>query len=347
MEIGNQIKALRAQRGITQETLAEKLNVSAQAVSKWERGAATPDIQLLPAISAYFGVSIDELFSLSDETRMERIQNMLWDERTLNPNTAEAERAFLLEKGKREPNNGEVYRLLADIEYQLSEEHRRAAVEYAKEGLKREPENNGVHSTFVQASQGEWGAWYSVEHHELIDFYKKFVAENPGWRSGYLWLIDQLIADNRLDEASLYTDKMAENTDAGYRTAMYRGEIAWADGRHDDALAIWDEMSREYADEFGVWMRMGDYMAKLGRYEDAKAHYRKSMEIQTKFPRWLDGVTSTAHICEIQGDYDGAISAHEEELQLLRDEWKITSGEEVDQHHREIVRLQAKKDNMQ
>ena len=178
MEIGNQIKALRAQRGITQETLAEKLNVSAQAVSKWERGAATPDIQLLPAISAYFGVSIDELFSLSDETRMERIQNMLWDERTLNPNTAEAERAFLLEKGKREPNNGEVYRLLADIEYQLSEEHRRAAVEYAKEGLKREPENNGVHSTFVQASQGEWGAWYSVEHHEHIDFYKKFVAEN-------------------------------------------------------------------------------------------------------------------------------------------------------------------------
>ena len=76
----------------------------------------------------FFGVTMDELFALSDETRMERIQNMLWDERTLNPKTAEAERAFLLEKGRREKDNGVVYRLQADIEYQLSEEHRRAAV---------------------------------------------------------------------------------------------------------------------------------------------------------------------------------------------------------------------------
>lgn len=345
MEIGNQIKTLRSQRGITQEALAERLGVSAQAVSKWERGAATPDIQLLPALSAFFGVSIDELFALSDETRMERIQNMLWDERTLNPKTVEAERAFLLEKGRREKDNGEVYRLLADIEYQLSEEHRRAAVEYAREGIKREPENNGTHSSFVLASHGEWGAWYSIEHNELIDFYKEFVAEHPNWRSGYMWLIDQLIADNRLEEATLYTDKMTAAVDTGYRTAMYRGEIAWADGRHDEALEIWDEMSRDFPDEFGVWVRRGDYMAKIGRYEEAKAHYRKSMEVQTRFPRWLDGISSIAHVCEIQGDYDGAIAAHEEELQLLRDEWKITSGEEAEQHLREISRLKAKKDS--
>lgn len=343
MDIGNQIKTLRTQRGTTQEALAEKLGVSAQAVSKWERGAATPDIQLLPAISAFFGVSIDELFSLSDETRMERIQNMLWDERVLNPSTVEAERAFLLEKGKREPNNGEVYRLLADIEYQLSEEHRRAAVEYAKEGIRREPENNGAHSSFVLSSHGEWGAWMSTNHRELIDFYKEFVAAHPNWRSGYLWLLDQLISDSRLEEAQHYCDKMTASVETGFRTAMYRGEIAWADGRHDEALAIWDEMSREFPEEFGVWISMGDYMAKIGRYEEAKAHYRKSMEVQTKLPRWLDGLTSIAHICEIQGDWDGAIAAHEEELQLLRDEWKITSGEEADSHHREIARLRAKK----
>ena len=74
MELGNQIKALRLQRGVTQEALAQHLNVSSQAVSKWEREAAMPDVQLLPAISAYFGVTIDALFALSDDTRMERIQ---------------------------------------------------------------------------------------------------------------------------------------------------------------------------------------------------------------------------------------------------------------------------------
>ena len=344
MEIGNQIKALRTQRGITQEDLARELGVSAQAVSKWERDAATPDIQLLPAISAYFGVTIDELFALSDETRMERIQNMLWDERVLNPATVETERAFLLEKGKREKNNGEVYRLLADIEYQLSEEHRRAAQDYAREAISREPENNDAHSTFVQSSCGEWGAWYSTNHHELIDYYKKFVAEHPNWRSGYLWLMDQLIADNRLEEAQRYCDEMTAATETGYRTAMYRGEIAWADGRHDEALKIWDEMSREFADERGVWVSMGDYMARMGRYEEAKKHYRKSMDVQTEFPRYQDGLTSIAHICEIQGDYDGAIDANEEQLVLLRDEWKITSGEEIDGHRREIVRLKELRD---
>lgn len=59
--------------------MAQHFGITAQAVSKWEGGVATPDISLLPDISAYFGVTIDELFSLSDETRMERIQNMLWD----------------------------------------------------------------------------------------------------------------------------------------------------------------------------------------------------------------------------------------------------------------------------
>ena len=108
MELGNQIKALRLQRGATQEALAQHLNVSPQAVSKWEREAALPDVQLLPAISAYFGVTIDALFALTDDTRMERIQNMLWDERVLDPAAAALDRAYLLVtarrgRGKRPP----------------------------------------------------------------------------------------------------------------------------------------------------------------------------------------------------------------------------------------------------
>ena len=53
MEIGNQIKALRQRKGVTQEALAEHLGVTAQAVSKWERGTASPDISLLPSLSAF------------------------------------------------------------------------------------------------------------------------------------------------------------------------------------------------------------------------------------------------------------------------------------------------------
>ena len=344
MEIGTQIKSLRTRRGITQETLAEKLNVSPQAVSKWERGSALPDIQQLPAISAFFGVTIDELFALSDDTRMERIQNMLWDERILNPETVEAERSFLLEKGRREPGNGEVYRLLADMENQLAYEHQRKASEYAQEGIRREPENDSAHNAYVQANWGPFGAWVSRNHQNLIEFYKEFVEKHPDWMAGYLWLLDILLVDNRLEEAKEYCDRMDRAVDAGYRTAMFRGEIAWAEGDHEGALDIWNEMCRVYGDQRGALMQMGDYMARIGRYEEAKAHYRRSMEVQTRRPRYLDGIMSVAAVCEIQGDLDGAIAAQEELIELTKGEWETTSGEELDFHYREIERLKAKKE---
>lgn len=62
MHIGKKIKALRCQRNITQKELGLALFVSSQAVSKWESGKTTPDIENLPRIAEYFGVSIDELF---------------------------------------------------------------------------------------------------------------------------------------------------------------------------------------------------------------------------------------------------------------------------------------------
>lgn len=61
IKINEQIAFLRKQRGLTQEVLAGALGVTNQAVSKWESAQCCPDIQLLPDIADYFGVSIDEL----------------------------------------------------------------------------------------------------------------------------------------------------------------------------------------------------------------------------------------------------------------------------------------------
>ncbi len=73
MNIGAKIKALRKKRGITQERLAEYLNISAQAVSKWENGTALPDISYVPKLVSFFGVSADELFSLNKNMTDKRI----------------------------------------------------------------------------------------------------------------------------------------------------------------------------------------------------------------------------------------------------------------------------------
>ena len=61
IKINEQIAFLRKQKGLTQEELANALGVTNQAVSKWESAQCCPDIQLLPLIADYFGVSIDEL----------------------------------------------------------------------------------------------------------------------------------------------------------------------------------------------------------------------------------------------------------------------------------------------
>jgi orotate phosphoribosyltransferase len=61
MTIGNKIKLLRANKGVTQEQLAEHLHISGQAVSKWENETSTPDITMLPLLAEYFGITIDEL----------------------------------------------------------------------------------------------------------------------------------------------------------------------------------------------------------------------------------------------------------------------------------------------
>jgi transcriptional regulator with XRE-family HTH domain len=58
---GNRLAALRKKNGWTQEELAKKLNVSAQAVSKWEKDVSFPDVGLLGSIASTFETSIDYL----------------------------------------------------------------------------------------------------------------------------------------------------------------------------------------------------------------------------------------------------------------------------------------------
>ncbi len=59
--LSEKIYALRRKNGLSQEALAEKIGVSRQAVSKWETGAATPELDKLRALCACFGVTLDEL----------------------------------------------------------------------------------------------------------------------------------------------------------------------------------------------------------------------------------------------------------------------------------------------
>ena len=65
MNIGEKICQLRKDRGMTQEMLAEQLVISAQAISKWERGVANPDLEMIPKLAKIFNISTDELLGIA------------------------------------------------------------------------------------------------------------------------------------------------------------------------------------------------------------------------------------------------------------------------------------------
>ena len=73
LEFDRRIKSLRKSRNITQEQLAGYLDVSPQAVSRWETGASCPDISLLPQIAELFGITTDELLGVNEAEKRREI----------------------------------------------------------------------------------------------------------------------------------------------------------------------------------------------------------------------------------------------------------------------------------
>lgn len=61
MQLGNNIQTLRKKKGLSQEKLAEKINVTRQTISNWELGEAAPNPEQLILLSKQFDISIDEL----------------------------------------------------------------------------------------------------------------------------------------------------------------------------------------------------------------------------------------------------------------------------------------------
>ena len=66
-------KALRKDKGLTQEQIAEILGTSPQTISRWETGTSYPDIMMLPAIASYFDITTDELLGIKKPVKKQKI----------------------------------------------------------------------------------------------------------------------------------------------------------------------------------------------------------------------------------------------------------------------------------
>ena len=337
IEIGAKIKKLRLSCGMTQEKLGEELSVSPQAVSKWESGTTLPDIQLLPEISVIFGVSIDELFSVTDESRMDRIENMIDNVHFISDKDFAESESFLKEKAKDEKKKARAALLLAELYSKRIGEYKELASELGKNALLLNPDEKPAHNVIFDADNGPYCDYNATNHVKTIDFYKNFLEKHPENPRTYLWLMDLLIADGRTAEAKEYLWKM-DKIEHSFRTDLYLGLIAKEECDLPKALECWDHMTEEF-DYWLPWSCKGDLYARLSRFDEAIGFYEHALEIQEP-PRYMDIPESMSFVAEAIGDYEKAIEYRRKAIEICETDWKITEGEWVDIHKREIERLE-------
>ena len=340
LEIGAKIKQLRLARGMTQEQLGNPLRLSAQAVSKWESGATMPDIQLLPELSVQLGVTIDELFSMTDRTRMDRIDNMLEDVRYLPAHEFENIEQYLKDKITLPDTKAEATLLLARLYNKRAGEYRELATPIAREALLLNPNEKEAHKANLEAAECPMPDWNVANRWQLIAFYQEFVRQHPDSRSNYLWLMDLLLEDGRTAEARDALEAMGR-LERTYHYDLYDGLIAKEEGNLPRALDCWKSMTDKEPESWMAWFCRADSLAKLARYDEATACYEKALEMQPK-PRFCDMPEAMAQISEIQGNYARAIAMRERCVTICQEEWNITEGEAVDLHRREIQRLRER-----
>ena len=341
MKLGKHIRENRLRINLTQEKLAEKLNVTAQAVSKWESGTGMPDIALLPELSAIFGVTIDELFETSEEMHLNRIEAMVEKETMLSRSDFDYAVSRLESMLYKTEHKGRCLTLLADLFLHRSNGYAEKAAELAKQALDICPENHDNHRILFHACHGALGDWCCTNHARLIDYYKTFVQKNPNHLPGYMWLIDNLIADHRTAEAAKYLDEYAVLPAARpFVIPVYRAQIALAEFDKPRADAIMAEAEQYFGSDPGFLFEMAQYHAKTGNYQQAIAYYEKSWETEPEKPRYTDALDAICILYEILGDYQNAIAACDRLLCALREEW----GYEPD--HAPVVEVQKRKQEL-
>lgn len=130
MELHNHIRALRRERGMTQEQLAEAMDVSAAAVSKWENGQSVPDISLLTVLADFFEVSLDALVGY--EARPHRREEMVARIRQMTMRRADEVVPEVREALRRYPNHFDVVWTAARaMGFRGMEKHDEAAIREA------------------------------------------------------------------------------------------------------------------------------------------------------------------------------------------------------------------------
>ena len=324
MKIGNKIRQMRIKSGLTQEQLALKLGISGQSVSKWENEITMPDITLLPDIAEAFGISIDELFDLTVEQKLNRIDNKLEIEEELSSDLFSEYENYLLDCLENGIDRVRVLSLLANLYHHRMESDSRRVSKYGREAIMLDPSKKDCQWLLNKAEGHTVWDWNIANHSEAIEFYKQVITSDAGSPKSsmpYYYLIDNLLADGRASEAEQYLAEFAVLPSANpVMVDVYGAYIALNKHDVEKADRIIEECVMEHPDDTGYLFEAAQYYARKCEYEKAISFYERSWSID-KAPRFTDALYGIATIYKILGDRDNAVKTYDRILECLNKEW--------------------------
>lgn len=332
MEIGNKIKQLRYKSGLTQEQLALKLGVSAQSVSKWETAVTMPDITLLPILAGEFGVSIDELFDLTADQKLHRIEKRIEAEEELAPDVFREYEEILQNELSENGDSVTILSLLANLYHHRMESDAKKVSRYAREAIRLQPEKKDC-QWFLNMAEGQcaWD-WNIYEHSSIIDFYKDVIKNDkvaPATPLPYYYLIDNLISDCRTKEAREYLTKMqtlpAHNPVLAF---VYSAHIALAEHDENTADGIIEEGFKRFDGNSTFLFEAAQYYARKCNYERAIMLYEQFWRAEeSKKPRYTDALYAVAKIYGIMGEKEKLLATYDRIIESLKTEWGFAADD--------------------
>ena len=345
MELGKKIKQLRFKAGLTQEQLAEKLGIGAQSVSKWENAVAMPDITALPLLAEIFGVSIDDLFDLTTEQRLNRIENRMDAEEELPTDIFQEYENFLKAELNDAKHQKRATELLAYLYWHRMNAAGNKATRYAKEAIRRAPNEKGCQWILNKTENHAVWDWNMGNHAKAVNFYRELAEANPDAPLPYMYLLDNLIADHRADEAERWLNRYCALEKAHpVMKQVYRAYIALARFDEPTADRIMENLLAQQPENDAVLFETAQYYAMKADYKKAIDIYERAFAADPRRPRFTDALMGIAEIYEIMGDYANAAKTCDRIIDLLEHEWNLTeeTDSSVTTAKKEKARLLAK-----
>ncbi len=259
------IRNFRKQKNMTQEKVAEILNVSSQTVSRWERSSSLPDITLLPQIAKMYGVTIDDLFTenaVAYGNYAQRLADVYDTSGDINDFIA-AETEFEKIKGT-ELYEAEDYRIQATINKKMMFRCREKALMLYRQAIEKSESDKS--RTYWRARCGEADLYIALgKSDEFINRLNDEINHNR--ECEILWHL------------LIYTYLKSCHFEEGYR--------------------VFKEAINQFYNIWEIYVVGGDICKSLKKYDEAFKYWDKALEIE---PHYLDAYYSKANCYEELGN---------------------------------------------